>query len=151
MFPSLQCGANFVLHAAGWLESGLVAGYEKFVLDHDVLGMFQTFLKGVDWDQDQWAMDEIITEVEPGGHHLGTAHTMRHMKTAFYRSELFDYEAAENWEIAGAEDSRTRAAKKVNKMLRSYEKPAMRNGMDEALREYIEKRKPELDPSKIVG
>ncbi|MEM9773266.1 MAG: trimethylamine methyltransferase family protein [Chloroflexota bacterium] len=151
MFPSLQCGANFVLHAAGWLESGLVAGYEKFVLDHDVLGMFQTFLKGIDWDQDQWAMDEIITEVEPGGHHLGTAHTMRHMKTAFYRSDLFDYEAAENWEIAGAEDSRTRAAKKVKKMLRSYEKPAMRNGMDEELREYIEKRKPELDPSQIVG
>ena len=125
--------------------------YEKFALDLEVLGMFHTFMKGVDWDDDQWAMDEIIHEVQPGGHHLGTAHTMRHMKTAFFRSELFDYEAAENWKLAGSEDSRTRATRKVNSLIRSYERPPIRNGMEEELREYIEKRKPELDPAKIVG
>ena len=151
MFPSLQCGPNFILHAAGWLESGLVAGYEKFVLDLEMLGMAHTFLKGVDWDEDQWAMNEIIHEVEPGGHHLGTDHTMRHMKSAFFRSELFDYEAAENWAIAGSEDSRTRAARKVKSLIGSYEAPPMRNGMAEELREYVEKRIPELDPSQIVG
>ncbi|MFK7803819.1 MAG: trimethylamine methyltransferase family protein [Anaerolineae bacterium] len=151
MFPSLQAGPNFILHAAGWLESGLVAGYEKFALDLEMLGMAHVFMKGINWDEDQWAMNEIINEVEPGGHHLGTDHTMRHMKTAFYRSELFDYEAAENWAIAGSEDSRTRATRKVKSLIRSYETPPMRNGLEEGLREYIEKRKPQLDASMIVG
>jgi trimethylamine--corrinoid protein Co-methyltransferase len=101
IFPSLQAQPNFILHAAGWLENGLTAGYEKFVLDLELVGMCQTFIKGVSWEEDQWALDEIIHEVPPGGHHLGTAHTMRHMKTAFYRADLFDYDSAETWQAKG--------------------------------------------------
>jgi len=150
MFPSLQCQPNFVLHAAGWLESGLTAGYEKFVLDLEMLGMFRTFLEGVRWSEEEWAMDEIINQVEPGGHHLGTDHTMRNMKTAFYRAGLFDYEAGETWIANGAEDSITRAGRKVKELIGSYEKPPIDAGMEEALREYMEKRKPSISSSSII-
>lgn len=97
MYPSMLVQPNFVLHAAGWLEAGLVAGYEKFVLDNELLGMYHTYLKGVDWSEDGWALDAIINEVPPGGHHLGSSHTMRHFRDAFYRAELFDYDSAEAW------------------------------------------------------
>ncbi len=151
MGPSLHCQPNFVLHAAGWLESGLTAGYEKFVLDLELLGMYHTYLKGINWDDDEWAMDAIINEVPPGGHHLGTSHTMRHYKTAFYRADLFDYDSGETWLANGGEDAYERANKKYKEMLKRYEKPPVDPAIDEALRAYIEKRKPELDAAQIVG
>jgi len=151
MYPSLQAQPNFILHAAGWLESGLTVGYEKFVLDLELLGMYHTLFQGVSWDDDQWAMDAILNEVPPGGHHLGTAHTMRHFRTAFYRAELFDYDAGETWQANGAEDSITRTSRKVKDLIGSYEKPPSDPATEEALRHYIEKRKPHIDVSMIVG
>ncbi len=151
IFPALQAQPNFILHAAGWLENGLTAGYEKFVLDLELVGMAQTFLKGVNWANDQWAMDEIIHEVPPGGHHLGTAHTMRHMKTAFYRADLFDYESAETWQANGGLDASQRAYLKAQELIASYQKPPSDPAREEAMREYIERRKPEITPAMIVG
>ena len=137
MFPSLLVRPNFVLHAAGWLEGGLTAGYEKFVLDCEILGMYTTYLKNVNWDDDEWAMDAIIHEVPPGGHHLGTAHTMRNFRTAFYRAELFDYDSAESWQANGGQDAVQRANVKVKQLLATYEQPALDPAIDEALRDYI--------------
>lgn len=151
MGPSLLSQGNFILHAAGWLESGLTAGYEKFVLDLETLGMYHTFLKGIDWDEDQWAMDAILHEVPPGGHHLGSSHTMRHFKTAFYRAELFDYDSGEAWLANGGLDAAQRANKKVKTMLASYQKPPLATDVAEALRAYIETRKPNLTSAMIVG
>lgn len=143
MLPSMFVRPNFILHAAGWLEGGLTAGYEKFVLDCELLGMYHTYLKNVRWDDDEWALDSIIREVPPGGHHLGTAHTMRHFRTAFYRAELFDYDSAETWEANGGFDSVQRANKKWKQMLRDYEKPPLDPSVDEALRDFMERRKRE--------
>jgi trimethylamine---corrinoid protein Co-methyltransferase len=150
MFPSMLCQPNFVLHAAGWLEAGLTAGYEKFVLDLELLGMYYTFLKGINWDQDQWAMEAILHEVPPGGHHLGTSHTMRHFKTAFYRAKLFDYDSGETWLSKGGLDAAQRANKKYKDLLEQYQQPQLDPAIKEALRAYIEQRKTELDPSMIV-
>lgn len=146
MFPSLLVRPNFILHAAGWLESGLVAGYEKFVLDCELLGMYHTYLKGVDWSDEGWAMDAIINEVPPGGHHLGSSHTMRHFRTAFYRAELFDYESAEAWQANGSIDSYQRANAKWKQQLKEYERPPLDPAIDEALREFMTKRKAEIEP-----
>ena len=151
IFPALQAQPNFILHAAGWLENGLTAGYEKFVLDLEMLGAYLTFIKGVNWDDDQWALDEIINQVPAGGHHLGTDHTMRHMKTAFYRAELFDYDSAETWQANGGLDATQRAYRKAQDLIKSYERPYTDPAIDEALRAYIEKRKPEITPAMIVG
>jgi len=144
MLPGVMAKVNLVLHAAGWLENGLVASYEKFVLDCEILGMLHTYLKGVDWSEEGWAMESILHEVPPGGHHLGTAHTMRNFRTAFYRAELFDYKAAEAWEMAGALDSEARAAQKVQKLLYEYEAPPLDPAIDEELQAFMAKRKREL-------
>ncbi len=144
MMPSMYVQPNFILHAAGWLEAGLTAGYEKFMLDEELLGMYHRYAKGVSWDEDEWAMDSIMNEVEPGGHHLGTAHTMRHYKTAFYRANLFDYDAGETWMANGALDASQRANAAYKKRLKDYQKPALDPAINDGLRDYIERRKIEL-------
>lgn len=143
MIPTVQARVNFVLHAAGWLENGLAAGYEKFVMDCELLGMYHTFVKGLDLSQDALAM-ESIRNVPPGGHHLGTPHTMERFRTAFFRSTLFDYDAAEEWQEKGAKDIWTAGAERVRKLLDEYEAPELDEGVEEALTDYIERRKAEL-------
>ncbi|WP_420631850.1 trimethylamine methyltransferase family protein [Candidatus Leptofilum sp.] len=144
MFPSLLVRPNFILHAAGWLEGGLTVGYEKFVLDCELLGMYHRYLQNVSWEDDEWAMEAIINEVPPGGHHLGSSHTMRHYRTAFYRAGLFDYDSAESWEANGSIDSIQRANAKYKQLLRQYEQPQLDPATDDALRDFIERRKLEL-------
>jgi trimethylamine--corrinoid protein Co-methyltransferase len=143
MLPTIMAGTNFVLHAAGWLESGLVAGYEKFVLDCEVLGMLHTWARGLDLSDEALAWD-AIAEVSPGGHYLGTAHTMRHFEDAFYRAELFDYQPAEVWEKKGAEEACDRANKKVKQLLANYRPPALDKAMEEALVDFVTRRKAEI-------
>lgn len=142
MLPAVYARTNFILHAAGWLENGLVAGYEKFALDCEVLGMLHKFLKGIDLSEESLALDSL-REVPPGGHHLGTDHTLRHFREAFYRAELFDYATDDDWQLAGAQDARQRAGRKVKKLLGEYQPPALDPGMDEALWDFIRKRKRE--------
>lgn len=146
MLPTIMARTNFVLHAAGWLENGLAAGYEKFVLDCEILGMLHTWAEGVDLSDDALAL-ESIGEVEPGGHHLGTDHTMRHFRDAFYRAELFDYRSAEDWESAGAPDSYARANSKVKELLDQYDAPALDAAVEEELEDYMGRRKAALSGS----
>ncbi|MEM7124946.1 MAG: trimethylamine methyltransferase family protein [Chloroflexota bacterium] len=141
MMPSMFVQPNFILHAAGWLEGGLTAGYEKFVLDCELLGMYHTYLRGVNWDEDEWAMDAILHEVPPGGHHLGSSHTMRHYKTAFYNAELFDYDSGEAWLANGGVDAYERASQKVKALLDQYQQPLLDPAIDEALTEFKAERK----------
>lgn len=143
MWPGIMGKVNLILHAAGWLENGLVAGYEKFVLDCEVCGMIHRYLQGVDWSDEGWAMESILHEVPPGGHHLGTAHTRRNFRDAFYRAELFDYNSAESWQLLGGADSEARAAVKVQKLLQEYEAPALDPAIDEALLDFMARRKRE--------
>lgn len=150
MLPAILARVNLVLHAAGWLENGLAAGYEKFVLDTELLGMYHKYLQGVDLSEDGFAM-ESIQNVEPGGHHLGTDHTMRHFRTAFYRAELFDYNSAEQWAIDGSLDANERANIRFKQLLKSYEMPLLDPAKEEALLEYIAKRKQELRPGADAG
>lgn len=143
MHSTVLAGSNFTLHAAGWLEGGLATGYEKLIMDADRLGGYQKVLAGLDMDDDQFARD-AYEEVEPGGHFLGSAHTMRHYQNAFYDAELSDSENVESWEEKGSQDMRERAYHKWNRMLDSYEQPAMDPGTREALDAYVAKRKEEL-------
>jgi trimethylamine--corrinoid protein Co-methyltransferase len=140
MLPTVLARANFVLHAAGWLENGLAAGYEKFVLDCEILGMLHVWAKGMDLSDDALALD-AIAEVPPGGHHLGTEHTLKRFRTAFYRAELFDYSSAEVWQENGSQDSFTRAHRKVTELLASYEPPPLDPGIEEALKDFMARRK----------
>jgi trimethylamine--corrinoid protein Co-methyltransferase len=140
MLPAVMGQVNFVLHAAGWLEGGLSAGYEKFVLDCELLGMFHQYLKGLDLSTEGLAM-ESIRIVEPGGHHLGTPHTMRHFRTAFYNGDLFDSNSAEQWQTEGSLTATQRANPKYQRLLREYQPPPLDPATEEALLAFITHRK----------
>ena len=90
-------GVNFMLHACGGLEGGLVASPEKFVMDADQLGVLHGLAKGVEVDENAQAMD-ALREVGPGGHFLGCAHNQSNFKEAFWRSALLDYKPFANWD-----------------------------------------------------
>jgi len=148
MWPTIMCGVNFVLHAAGWLEGGLASGYEKFIMDADQLGMLQKLSQGLDISEEGQAMDALF-EVGPGSHYLGSEHTKRNYETAFYDSKVADYNSFEQWELEGSKDAATRANGIYKEMLASYEAPAIDPGIDEALNEYMTKRKNEFADSNI--
>ncbi|MQX16186.1 trimethylamine methyltransferase, partial [Sinorhizobium terangae] len=137
---TLLAGTNFVLHAAGWLEGGLVSSYEKFMIDQDQLGMMQKMAEGVDLSENAQALD-AIREVGPGSHYLGCAHTQANFQTAFYRSPLADNNSFEQWEIEGEKRIEQRANALARSWLEHYEAPYLDPAIDEALKDYIAKRK----------
>ena len=136
----LLAGVNFMLHACGWLEGGLVSSFEKFVMDADQLGTLHHLAKGIEVDVNAQAMD-AIAEVGPGGHYLGCAHTQANFKSAFWKSDLLDYKPFETWEEEGARDTQALAALRVEKLLGDYKQPALDPAVDEALKAYIAEKK----------
>ncbi|MCH6588128.1 MAG: trimethylamine methyltransferase family protein [Proteobacteria bacterium] len=140
LLPAILGGVNFVLHGAGWLEGGLVSSYEKFVMDADQLGMMQVLCRGYDLSENGQAMD-AIREVGPGQHFLGCAHTQANFETAFYRSTIADNNSFEQWQAEGALDTASRANAIWKKMLADYEAPPLDPAIDEALQEFIAKKK----------
>jgi trimethylamine--corrinoid protein Co-methyltransferase len=146
--PTVLAGVNFVLHAAGWLEGGLAIGYEKFILDADQCGMAATFVKGVDMSPNGQALD-AIKENGPGIHFLANSHTLANFETAFYRSETADNNSFEQWQEAGSLDAAQRANAIWKRMLREYEAPPLDPGIDEALQDYIARRKASFPDSDV--
>ena len=144
----LLSGVNFMLHACGWLEGGLVSSYEKFVMDADQLGTLHKLAAGVTVDADAQAMD-AIREVGPGGHYLGCAHTQAHFKDAFWRSDLFDYKPFETWHEEGARDTQALATARVQKLLNDYQAPPLDPAIHEALNAYVTRKKNETPDSFI--
>ncbi len=136
----LLAGVNFMLHSCGWLEGGLVSSFEKFVMDADQLGVLHHIAKGIDMSETGQAMD-AIREVGPGGHYLGCAHTQANFKQAFWRTELLDYKPFETWDEEGARDTVALAKARVTKLLNDYQKPAIDPAIEEALNEYVAKKK----------
>ncbi len=147
MWPTVMGGVNFVLHAAGWLESGLLASYEKFVVDVEALRMFEWILHhGIPFDEEGQAMD-AIREVGPGGHFLGTEHTLRNYRTGFYRPLISSTENFDRWQRNGSRTADVVANEKWKKMLEDYADPGIDPALDEELREFIAKRKAAISAS----
>ena len=136
----LLAGVNFMLHAAGWLEGGLVASFEKFVMDADQLGILHKLAEGVDMSENGQAMD-AIHEVGPGGHYLGCAHTQANFQDAFWRSSVLDYKPFETWADEGSRTTEELATLKVETLLSGYQAPAMADDTREALEAYVAERK----------
>ena len=137
---ALLGGVNFMLHSCGWLEGGLVASFEKFIMDADHLGTLQKMGLGVSADENGQAMD-AIREVGPSGHYLGCDHTQRNFKSAFWRSNLFDYKPFETWYEEGARDTYSLAADRVAHQLASYRQPPLDPEILAALEKYVADKK----------
>ncbi|MBN2906467.1 MAG: trimethylamine methyltransferase family protein [Rhodobacteraceae bacterium] len=140
---ALLGGVNFMLHACGWLEGGLVASFEKFVMDADQLGALHKMAAGVALDHEAQALD-ALREVGPGGHFLGCAHTQAHFRDAFWRSDLLDYKPFETWDEEGARDTATLANARVRSLLGQYHPPEMDADLRAALEDYVARRKGEM-------
>ena len=144
MHSTMLAGSNFTLHSAGWLEGGLATGFEKLIMDADRLGSYQKVLSvGLETDDNAFARD-AYEEVDPGGHFLGSSHTMRNYQSAFYESKLSDSENVESWEENGSNDMRMRAYERWNDMLTQYETPPIDVALKEELDEFMLRRKSEL-------
>ncbi len=142
----LMSGVNFMLHACGWLEGGLVASYEKFVMDADQLGVLHKLAEGIEITPETLAMD-AIREVGPGGHYLGCAHTQANFKTSFWRSMLFDYKPFETWDDEGARDTAILAEARVRKLLGDYQQPPLDPAIHAALNDYVARKKASMPDS----
>jgi len=142
----LLSGVNFMLHACGWLEGGLVSSFEKFVMDADQLGTLHHFAAGVAMDENAQALG-AIAEVGPGGHYLGCAHTQANFKTAFWRTDLLDYKPFETWDEEGARDTQALASARVEKLIQDYRQPALDPQIESELRAYVAEKKASMADS----
>lgn len=136
-------GANLIYHAAGWLEGGLTASYEKLVLDVEILQNMVEFLRPIKWDADELGFD-AIRDVPAGGHFFGAPHTMDRYERAFYQPMLSDWRGYENWALAGAKEAVDRATDLWQQALAEYEEPALDPARREELEAYVAKRREEI-------
>ena len=135
-------GVNFMLHFGVWLEGGLVASFEKFVMDADQLGALHKMSLGVAAVENGQAMN-AIREVGPSGHYLGCEHTQDNFKAAFWRSDLFDYKPFETWYEEGARDTYALAEERVANQLATYRQPYLDPSVLAALEKYVADKKAE--------
>lgn len=140
LWGSIMGHANLVNHAAGWLEGGLTASFEKIIIDAEMLQMMAEFLRPFEVTKDELALD-AIAEVSPGGHHFGTSHTLERYETAFYSPMLSNRQNFETWQEAGSIDTATRANMLWKQLLQEYEQPPLDPAIDEALLDYVNRRK----------
>ncbi len=140
LWGSVMGGANLVNHAAGWLEGGLTASFEKLILDAEMLQMMAEYLRPIEVNDDELALD-AIAEVGPGGHHFGTSHTLARYESAFYSPILSNRQNFEAWQEAGSIDTATRANAIWKQLLQEYEQPELDPAIDEALVDYVDRQK----------
>ncbi|MGI9084429.1 MAG: trimethylamine methyltransferase family protein [Aeromicrobium sp.] len=143
MLPTFLAGANWVMHSAGWLEGGLVAGYEKFIVDIEILQMMQAEFTPLEITEESMAFG-AHEEVGHGGHFLGAAHTMERFRTCFYRPLLSSSENYERWMRGGGIDAAHRAEKIYQDTLEAYEPPPLDDAIRQELEEYVVRRRKEL-------
>lgn len=142
LFAAITSGTNIVYHAAGWLEGGLCASYEKFIMDCEQLQQLVAYMKPVKWDEDEIALD-AIAEVGQGGHFFGIRHTQDRYETAFYAPFLSDWSNFETWRDRGSVQTVERANKIWKRILAEFEPPPMDAAIREELEDFVARRKQE--------
>jgi trimethylamine--corrinoid protein Co-methyltransferase len=144
LWSAVQSGANMVYHAAGWLEGGLIASPEKFVMDCEVLQQIQRYLDPVicATGPDEIAV-EAVREVGDQGHFFGIQHTQDRYTTAFYQPFLSDWRNYEAWEAAGAAWTPSRAHQVFRDIIADFEAPPMDEAIREELAAFVDRRKAE--------
>ncbi|MCP5025721.1 MAG: trimethylamine methyltransferase family protein [Actinomycetia bacterium] len=143
MWGAVLGGANLIYHAAGWMEGGLQASYEKLVLDVEMLQQMTEFLTPVDLSPDELAFD-AMARVPTGGHFFGDEHTLERYETAFYAPMLSDWQNHGAWEEAGSLDATTRATKLWQAALDDYVEPALPHDIREQLDDFMARRREEI-------
>ncbi|MGI9463014.1 MAG: trimethylamine methyltransferase family protein, partial [Aestuariivirgaceae bacterium] len=136
---AIMGGGHLIMHSAGWMEGGLVAGYEKFALDVDLVQMVSEFLDPLEVDDDALGL-EAIREVGPGGHFFGCQHTLDRYSTAFYAPMISDWRNFEQWQAAGSPTAMDKANTVWKQALADYTEPPMDAAVSEELDRFVERR-----------
>jgi trimethylamine--corrinoid protein Co-methyltransferase len=144
LLPAFLAGANLVLHAAGWLESGLVASYEKYMLDIELLRILRAEFTPLVLDEGTLAFD-AHSEVGHGGHFFGAQHTLERFRECFYRPIVFSTEGFDRWTRNGELDTEARAGRRWRELLETWERPPLDEAIDAELEEYVARRKAEIE------
>ncbi len=143
---AVTSNANFLLHAGGWDEAGMVHCLNKLIVDAEQNLLMAKYAAGVRFDRLEEAL-EAVRRIGPGGHYLGDEFTLKHFKDAFFAPEILDYEACEQWQARGSKDIPTRAAEKAATLLREYQQPKLDVARREALDAFVARRETEISPS----
>jgi trimethylamine--corrinoid protein Co-methyltransferase len=143
MLPAFLAGANLVLHTAGWLEGGLVASYEKFMIDVEIVRILREEFTPLEVDEASLAFG-AHEEVPHGGHFLGAAHTLERFRDCFYRPLVSTTSNFERWTREGSPDAADRALTRVDEVLAAYEQPPLDETVQQALVSYVTRRRAEL-------
>ena len=139
LWPAVMGHANMVMHGAGWMEGGLLASFEKFIIDIELLQMMSEFLIPLTVDKAELAL-EAIAEVGPGGHFFGAAHTLERYESAFYSPLVSDWQNFESWEESGSETATQRAHRIYQQVLADFEAPSLDAATSEELAEFVARR-----------
>ena len=131
-----------IYHAAGWLEGGLSASFEKFVIDCEMLQQIIYAQKPLPFSEDDLAV-EAMGEVGPNGHFFGSDHTQSRYQTAFYTPLLSDWRNYESWEEAGAVWTDRRANQHYKQIVADFEPPAIDPAIKEELADFVARREAE--------
>ncbi len=142
LWGAIMGGVNLLMHGAGWMEGGLHAGFEKMILDAELLQMVAAFLDPMVVDEETLGLD-AIREVGPGGHFFGAAHTQARYRTAFHKPMISDWRNYETWQEAGSPESPAKANRIGKELLAAYEPPDIDVAIQEELAEFVVRRKAE--------
>ena len=139
LWGAIMGGVNMLMHGAGWMEGGLHAGYEKMIIDADLLHMVSAFTEPPVVDEASLGL-EAIRDVGPGGHFFGTQHTQDRFRTAFHKPMISDWRNYESWEEAGSPQAPNRANLIWKEMLAAYEPPPIDDAVREELQAFVDRR-----------
>ena len=149
LWGTIMGGVNLLAHAAGWLEGGLTASFEKLILDCEMLQLMREMFRPIATDPASLGLD-AIAEVGPGGHFFGVGHTLERFEHAFYAPMLSDWRNFENWSDGGSLTGTDRALKIWKQLLAEYREPPMDPARKEAMAAYVARRKREIASGKAL-
>jgi trimethylamine--corrinoid protein Co-methyltransferase len=144
LWSAVLAHTHFIYQGAGWVEGGLTTSYEKLIIDVEMLAMMEALLGGQPVNDETLALP-YIDQVGPGGHHFDTEHTLARYSTAFYNPLISSRLQYGNWVEGGSLDAAQRAHLKWKEVLKNYEEPKLDAAVEEAMREFIERRKREME------
>jgi len=142
LWGAIMGGGNLIMHAAGWMEGGLHAGFEKMVIDADLIGMISEFLRPLSFSDDDLAFD-AMKEVGPGGHFFGCEHTQSRYRNAFFSPMISDWRNYETWREAGSPTAYDKANRLYKEKLASFTPPPIDDAIRAELDAFVAKRKAE--------